>query len=527
MEPPNWTPYSIIFHAAIYWRFIPGVAPGPRRPTARAGAGAGQKIPSQGMEEEVRKLIKDLRVSVGPDRNRVLHALEDSVSVRERRSCLVATGAIQALLSFLPDSRDNKEAILGLNILIQFCAEDEASILAVEHGACSLIRRFLECALAEESKSEGLAIRTAAVRALVNLTQGDAKELVHMRDSVSVFISLAASESGELFRYALLGLTNLAHGSDDMKRELCTKGIVSLLSDIIKRDDASSHLLAAKLLLPLTEGPARGDIIHNLNDDIISGIIRFSAASSGNQTLQSTALRVIQGISTHDSGRDGLVRSNAVAAVVSWIEGTEPPVSALPAAAASGGGGGERRFLQEMCSTAMKALVGLCRCCAALRGRAAGAPLRGADGSLRPTRSGVTAAACALRANHTAARTPRTQAGSTGQSRLASGRRDSQALRAAKVIALPDIRCRVGQDDARVALTVDGRERGGPRAGHVGSGSGGDAVEAIADLLSIARLPPGHDPGADCGVATAARQRWHLAIRHFGLFGGPVAAAND
>ena len=60
-----------------------------------------------------------------------------------------------------------------------------------------------------------------------------------------------------------------------------------------------------------------------------------------------------------------------------------------------------------------------------------------------------------------------------------------------------------------------------------GSGSGGDSVEAIADLLSIAWLPPGHDPGADCGVATAARQRWHLAITHFGLFGGPSAAAND
>ena len=44
------------------------------------------------------------------------------------------------------------------------------------------------------------------------------------------------------------------------------------------------------------------------------------------------------------------------------------------------------------------------------------------------------------------------------------------------------------------------------------SGSGRDAVEAIADLLSIARLPPGHDPGADYGVATAARQRWHLAF---------------
>ena len=57
--------------------------------------------------------------------------------------------------------------------------------------------------------------------------------------------------------------------------------------------------------------------------------------------------------------------------------------------------------------------------------------------------------------------------------------------------------------------------------------SGGDAVEAIADLLSIARLPPGHDASADCGVATAALQRWHLAIRHFGLFGGPLAAAND
>ena len=47
------------------------------------------------------------------------------------------------------------------------------------------------------------------------------------------------------------------------------------------------------------------------------------------------------------------------------------------------------------------------------------------------------------------------------------------------------------------------------------------------DLLSIARLPPGHNPGAGYGVATAARQRWHLAIRHFGSFGGPVAAAND
>ena len=62
-------------------------------------------------------------------------------------------------------------------------------------------------------------------------------------------------------------------------------------------------------------------------------------------------------------------------------------------------------------------------------------------------------------------------------------------------------------------------------AGRVRTGRGGGS--AIADLLSIARLPPGHDPGADRGVATAARQRWHLAIRHFGLFGGPVAAAND
>ena len=58
------------------------------------------------------------------------------------------------------------------------------------------------------------------------------------------------------------------------------------------------------------------------------------------------------------------------------------------------------------------------------------------------------------------------------------------------------------------------------------SDSGGDAVEAIADLLSIARLLPGHDHGAGYGVATAPRQRWHLAIRYFGLFSGPVAAAN-
>ena len=61
----------------------------------------------------------------------------------------------------------------------------------------------------------------------------------------------------------------------------------------------------------------------------------------------------------------------------------------------------------------------------------------------------------------------------------------------------------------------------------LGSGSGGDTVEAIADLLSIARLLPGHDPGAGHGVATVARQLWQLAIRYFALFGGPVAAAND
>ena len=62
------------------------------------------------------------------------------------------------------------------------------------------------------------------------------------------------------------------------------------------------------------------------------------------------------------------------------------------------------------------------------------------------------------------------------------------------------------------------------------SGSGGDAVEAIADLLSIARLPPGHDPGAGYrwyGVAMAVRQRLHLAIRPCNLFGSPIAAAND
>ena len=94
---------------------------------------------------------------------------------------------------------------------------------------------------------------------------------------------------------------------------------------------------------------------------------------------------------------------------------------------------------------------------------------------------------------------------------------------------------------AVTAVTAVTGETGGDVAGMTGvtgvtsdefavtavSGSGGDAVEAIADIFSIARLPPGHDPGADCGVATAARQRWHLAIRHFGFFGGPLAAAND
>ena len=42
-----------------------------------------------------------------------------------------------------------------------------------------------------------------------------------------------------------------------------------------------------------------------------------------------------------------------------------------------------------------------------------------------------------------------------------------------------------------------------------GSGSGrGSAVEAIGRVYCpIALLPPGHDPGADCGVASTARQR--------------------
>ena len=101
----------------------------------------------------------------------------------------------------------------------------------------------------------------------------------------------------------------------------------------------------------------------------------------------------------------------------------------------------------------------------------------------------------------------------------------------------PDHPSWVKDEDAKRALgpssLVAGHRRPGvccvgqSHACSAASGSGGDAVEAVADLLSIARLPPGHDPGAGCGVATAARQRWHLAIRHFGLFGGQVAAAND
>ena len=50
-------------------------------------------------------------------------------------------------------------------------------------------------------------------------------------------------------------------------------------------------------------------------------------------------------------------------------------------------------------------------------------------------------------------------------------------------------------------------------------------MKANADLLSIAQLPPGHDPGACYGVATAALQRWHLAIRYFGSDGGLGDAA--
>ena len=53
-------------------------------------------------------------------------------------------------------------------------------------------------------------------------------------------------------------------------------------------------------------------------------------------------------------------------------------------------------------------------------------------------------------------------------------------------------------------------------------------------LAPVTAPGPGYDPGAGYGdpgavygVATAPRQRWRLAIRYFGLFGGPVAAVND
>ena len=47
---------------------------------------------------------------------------------------------------------------------------------------------------------------------------------------------------------------------------------------------------------------------------------------------------------------------------------------------------------------------------------------------------------------------------------------------------------------------------------------------AAARARSWRRLRRGESTAT--AVATAAQQRWHLAIRHFGLFGGPVAASN-
>ena len=59
-----------------------------------------------------------------------------------------------------------------------------------------------------------------------------------------------------------------------------------------------------------------------------------------------------------------------------------------------------------------------------------------------------------------------------------------------------------------------------------GSGSGGGTVEAIASLLSIAWMPPGHDPGASHDMATAVLQLWILAIGHFGTVSDLKVAAS-
>ena len=37
-------------------------------------------------------------------------------------------------------------------------------------------------------------------------------------------------------------------------------------------------------------------------------------------------------------------------------------------------------------------------------------------------------------------------------------------------------------------------------------------MEAIVDLLSIARLPPGHDPGPGYGVATAGTWPFDILV---------------
>ena len=86
-------------------------------------------------------------------------------------------------------------------------------------------------------------------------------------------------ESGEMFRHALLGLTNLAHGCDELEQELW---VVTLLVGMIIRESSTSQLLAAKLLLLLTDGAARVETVH---PDIIVGLLRCASVTAAGQTL--------------------------------------------------------------------------------------------------------------------------------------------------------------------------------------------------------------------------------------------------
>lgn len=151
-------------------------------------------------------------------------------------------------------------AIRLVEVLSTLSRDEAARSEAVEYNCVSTLVSFL-CTRTDGSMPDELhKLRMAAVKALVNFTQGSCKE----RESVWICIRpLIELQDPELQRYGLMALANLATGSEPVQARLMQHRIGLAAGNVLaaKEMDLLVATQALRVLLPLSTSAHRAELV--------------------------------------------------------------------------------------------------------------------------------------------------------------------------------------------------------------------------------------------------------------------------